>query len=159
MGAGAALPLVRTTAARASTLTTTAVNPDGTASLSELCVSASAGKVSGPKSVPVLIAPFPLRIAQVSLVSWLDNVPASLLSYWIVTLERAAVDGIALRFAEKRTANEAVTVRVDWNFDAVTFDQSGQQLGKGDVFAVGFQPIAAPTVMRHVLITARYEPV
>lgn len=117
---------------------------------------------SDPKTLfyPLLAAPFPLVIRQVSLVTLRPGVSTSDTDYWTVDIRRVEDGTDFSTFATKTTeatGGEEIEQYVPWTYDAVTFG-SAAEIAAGDVVYIRFTASGSPDNIRDPLVTLRYEP-
>lgn len=126
-----------------------------------------AGAFYGPSSItsttsmPVFVAPFACEVVQAYLVCHQGSVSASDTNYWTIKVRRVR-SGTAVDVASKTTqatGGEAITAKVAWSFDAVTFDSSNRVLQAGDVVDIGFFETGTADGLNNPFAQIRYEPV
>lgn len=118
------------------------------------------------QSYHVFVAPFALRVAGVSLMTWTAVASAATVRFQM-ELRRARAGALAT-FATKTTyagdgaGGQAIATNTDWNFDNIAFTSSVAQFNKGDgllfrivVPAGSTSPIAQ---LDHCSVTVRYVP-
>lgn len=116
------------------------------------------------QSFPVFVAPFACVIVAARLVTWqsgvANNVTANDTNYWTVDIRRtrAAASVTIASKTTKATGGETITYRVDWNFDAVTFNTTNRVLGAGDIVDFAFTETGTATDIPGPLMQIRYEP-
>ena len=112
-------------------------------------------------SSPILVAPFPLQIISVSLIVWFNDVAASDTNWWEFRLNKLTVGSVGTQIATKNTkvtGGTAITKRVDWNFDTVSWNTTEATLAKGDALQVAGYPTGTPGTVSQPLVTVRYRP-
>lgn len=124
---------------------------------------------SAAASFPVFIAPMPLRIRSVAMLSWGGTIAASDTAYWRVEIRKQTAAQVVTTIANKTTrvtahssdpnlpAGQAITTRAPWTFDTSAF--TSPTLAAGEVFAMATYPTGSPTAIAAPLIlTIGYEP-
>jgi hypothetical protein len=128
----------------------------------------ASGYYSNPISVslsfPIFTAPFALQAKQVSVVFYATvDMPADDVNYWRIAVRRTrnnlstGVGEIAAK-STQLTGGEAITSKVDWNYDTVTFSPTFSVLLKGDTVDLSCVKTGTPPNLVGTLCTVRYEP-
>jgi hypothetical protein len=118
------------------------------------------GQLVGTISFHLFVAPFPLKITQISVASK-AGIVASDTNYWSVQPRRYSA-GAASVIAAKTThatGGAAVQGNIDWNFDNITF--ANNTFAKGDILNLAFflTGAAGGTDWQYTVCTFRYEPI
>jgi hypothetical protein len=133
-------------------------------SIDELFTSTALGDV-GTNWYQIFIAPFPLRVAQVSFMTQV-TVPDSATNNYVFSLRRMRA-GTGTSFASKTTnsadgaGGQGISAYTDWNFDNIAFNGTVAQLAKGDALLLAVAVNAGtptPAVLTRSTVTARYVP-
>jgi len=127
------------------------------------------GFTSGTTSLPIFIAPFPLRITSVALSSYQvgTTVPTSDTNWWLTRIRytRTSVSTAAVNIATKTTratagaepAGEAILPITPWRYDGSLF--ASANLEANDVVSMVFSAQGTPTaIVGPITITVGYEP-
>lgn len=110
----------------------------------------------------LMVAPFALRVAAVSLICG-TAVASSTTVYWTIALRRIR-GGTATSFASKTTnaadgaGGQAIAANAEWNFDNIAFSGTVSQLAKGDAVAIELVATGAAPTLARTNVTLRYVP-
>ena len=133
-----------------------------TATIDELMVSTYLGDITA-NWYQLFIAPFPCRVASVSLMTQVA-VASSATNYFTIGLRRARTTTV--EFAKKTTnaadgaGGQAITAYTDWNFDNITFLNNWQTFAKGDglLLTAAITGTISPASLTRSTVTVRYVP-
>ena len=116
--------------------------------------------VSAAWNVPLLIAPFPLTVTSLSIVSWSTAVAASNTSYYTFTAQIMSTAPAPRTIASKTTkvtGGEAFTVRKAWDYSGATWADS--DAAAGEIVHLSFAPTGSPAAIAGpMLATVGYRP-
>jgi hypothetical protein len=116
--------------------------------------------ISASLSFPIFVAPFALQVKQASIMTWNLDVAADDVNYWRLAVRRSrgpTTNEIASK-STQLTGGEAITLKTEWNYDAVTFSPTASIIGKGDAVDLAVFKTGTPANLSGTLCTVRYEP-
>jgi len=111
-------------------------------------------------SFPIFVAPFALQVKQVAIMTWNLDVAADDVNYWRLAVRRSrgpTTNEIASK-STQLTGGEAITLKTEWNYDAVTFSPTASIIGKGDVVELAVFKTGTPANLSGTICNVRYEP-
>ena len=138
---------------------------ENTPTVEELFASTFIPSITATFPAGVMVCPFPLRIVAASIMVYTGSQVASDTNYWTVQLRKHRAGASLGNMVEKTTrltGGEAITQRLDWNFDGLPtwYDVDGfQTCAKGDGIDFAFVKTGTATNLSNVVCTIRYEPV